>query len=47
MSLLFRTHYHLAKASLRRSKARAFLTCLGIAIGVASVILILSLFLLK
>lgn len=43
MSLLFRTHYRLAKDSLRRSKPRAFLTCLGIAIGVASIILILSL----
>lgn len=43
MSLLLRTHYHLAKASLKRSKPRAFLTCLGIAIGVASITLILSL----
>ena len=43
MSLLLRTHYNLAKASLRRSKPRAFLTCLGIAIGVASITLILSL----
>lgn len=43
MSLLLRTHYNLAKASLKRSKPRAFLTCLGIAIGVASIILILSL----
>ena len=43
MSLLLRTHYQLAKANLRRSRHRAFLTCLGIAIGVASIILILSL----
>ena len=43
MSLLLRTHYQLAKANLKRSKHRAFLTCLGIAIGVASIILILSL----
>ena len=43
MSLLLRTHYQLAKANLRRSKHRTFLTCLGIAIGVAAIILILSL----
>lgn len=43
MSLLLRTHYHLAKESLRRNRGRTFLTCLGIAIGIASIILILSL----
>lgn len=43
MSLLLRAHYHLAKESLRRNSGRTFLTCLGIAIGVASIILILSL----
>ena len=43
MPVLFRTHYQLAKSSLKRSRARSFLTCLGIAIGVASIILILSL----
>lgn len=43
MSLLIRTHYNLAKTSLKQNKARSFLTCLGIAIGVASIILILSL----
>ena len=43
MALLLKTHLDLAKASLKRNKTRSFLTCLGIAIGVASIILILSL----
>lgn len=43
MALLLRTHYKLAKASIRENRTRSFLTCLGIAIGVASIILILSL----
>lgn len=43
MSLLLRTHYSLAKSSLKRQRTRSFLTCLGIAIGVASIVLILSL----
>ena len=43
MALLLRTHYQLAKQSLKRNRSRSFLTCLGIAIGVASIILILSL----
>ena len=43
MSLLLRAHYQLARESLRRNSGRTFLTCLGIAIGVASIILILSL----
>ena len=43
MSSLLRTHFRLAKASIRENKTRSFLTCLGIAIGVASIILILSL----
>jgi len=43
MSLLIRTHFDLAKSTLKRSRGRSFLTCLGIAIGVASIILILSL----
>ena len=43
MSLLLRAHYQLARESLRRNGGRTFLTCLGIAIGVASIILILSL----
>ena len=43
MPLLLRTHYRLAVASLRQNRTRSLLTCLGIAIGVASVILILSL----
>jgi len=43
MSLLLRTHLDLAKTSLKERKGRTFLTCLGIAIGVASIILIMSL----
>ncbi len=43
MSLLLRTHLDLAKTSLKERRGRTFLTCLGIAIGVASIILILSL----
>ena len=43
MSLLLRTHFELARTSLKERRGRTFLTCLGIAIGVASIILILSL----
>lgn len=43
MALLLRTHYKLAKTSIKENRTRSFLTCLGIAIGVASIILILSL----
>lgn len=43
MSMLFKTHLRLAKASIRQNRTRSFLTCLGIAIGIASIILILSL----
>ena len=43
MALLLRTHYELAKSSLKRNRTRSFLTCLGISIGVAAIILILSL----
>lgn len=43
MSLLLRTHYRLARNSIRRNRTRSFLTCLGIAIGVAAIIIILSL----
>lgn len=43
MALLIRTHYKLAKTSIKENRGRSFLTCLGIAIGVASIILILSL----
>lgn len=43
MSLLLKTHFDLAKTSLKERRGRTFLTCLGIAIGVASIILILSL----
>ncbi|MBQ3306072.1 ABC transporter permease [Candidatus Saccharibacteria bacterium] len=43
MALLFRTHYNLARESISKNRTRSFLTCLGIAIGVASIILILSL----
>ena len=43
MPSLLRTHYRLAKTAIRENRTRSFLTCLGIAIGVASIILILSL----
>ena len=43
MAMLLRTHYKLAKTAIKENRTRSFLTCLGIAIGVASIILILSL----
>lgn len=43
MALLLKTHFRLAKTSIKENRTRSFLTCLGIAIGVASIILILSL----
>ncbi len=43
MALLLRTHLKLARASIKENRTRSFLTCLGIAIGIASIILILSL----
>lgn len=43
MSLLLRTHLKLARTSIKENRTRSFLTCLGIAIGIASIILILSL----
>ena len=43
MALLLRTHFKLAKTSIKENRTRSFLTCLGIAIGAASIILILSL----
>lgn len=43
MALLIKTHLKLAKISIKENRTRSFLTCLGIAIGVASIILILSL----
>lgn len=43
MGLLINTHISLAVDSLRRSRARTFLSALGIAIGVASIVLIMSL----
>ena len=43
MAVLLRTHYKLARAAIKENRTRSFLTCLGIAIGVASIILILSL----
>ena len=43
MALLVNTHLHLAIDSLRRNRGRTFLSALGIAIGVASIVLILSL----
>lgn len=43
MPSLLRTHFKLARASIKENRTRSFLTCLGIAIGVASIVLILSL----
>ncbi|MBR2658520.1 ABC transporter permease [Candidatus Saccharibacteria bacterium] len=43
MALLLRTHLKLARISIKENRTRSFLTCLGIAIGIASIILILSL----
>ena len=43
MAMLIRTHYKLARTAIKENRTRSFLTCLGIAIGVASIILILSL----
>ena len=43
MALLIRTHLQLATSNLRRNRTRSFLTTIGIAVGVASVVLILSL----
>lgn len=40
---IFKTHLRLAKTSIKENRTRSFLTCLGIAIGVACIILILSL----
>ena len=43
MAFLFRTHLRLACTSIKENRTHSFLTCLGIAIGIASIILILSL----
>ena len=43
MAMLLKTHFRLARASIKENRTRSFLTCLGISIGVASIILILSL----
>ncbi|MBR5419159.1 ABC transporter permease [Candidatus Saccharibacteria bacterium] len=43
MKLLLNTHFHLAVDSLRENRGRTFLSALGIAIGVASIVLIMSL----
>lgn len=43
MGLLLRTHFNIAVDSLRHNRARTFLSALGIAIGVASIVLIMSL----
>lgn len=43
MSFLLVTHYRLAYDSIQENRTRSILTCLGIAIGVAAIILILSL----
>ncbi len=43
MALLLKNHFKLARAAIKENRTRSFLTCLGIAIGVGSIILILSL----
>ncbi len=43
MPFLFKTNLKLARTAIKNHRTRSFLTCLGIAIGVASIILILSL----
>ena len=43
MGLLLSTHFQLATESLRKNRGRTFLSALGIAIGVSSIVLILSL----
>ena len=43
MPLLLKTHFKLARTAIKEHRTRSFLTCLGISIGVASIILILSL----
>ena len=43
MASLIKTHFKLARTSIKENRTRSFLTCLGIAIGVASIVLILSL----
>ena len=43
MALLFRTHLGLARTAIKEHRTRSFFTCLGIAIGIASIILIFSL----
>lgn len=40
---MIKTHFGLAKKAIKKNKMRSFLTCLGIAIGVASIVLIFSL----
>lgn len=43
MALLMSTHFKLARTAIKENRTRSLLTCLGIAIGVASIVLILSL----
>ena len=43
MALLLNTHFHLAVDSLRQNRGRTFWSALGIAIGVASIVLIRTL----
>ena len=43
MASLIKTHFKLAKTAIKENRTRSLLTCIGIAIGVASIILILSL----
>ena len=41
--MLLKLHYELAKTSIKQNRSRNLLTCLGMAIGIASIVLILSL----
>ncbi len=43
MASLIKTHFKLAKIAIKENRTRSLLTCIGIAIGVASIVLILSL----
>ncbi len=43
MGALIRTHFNLARTSLKERRGRTILTCVGIAVGIASIVLILSL----
>ncbi len=43
MPLLLKTNYRLARASIKENRGRSIITCIGIAVGVASIILTFSL----